>query len=256
MTPPQEPTSEESGADLPESELLAAEYALSLLDAQGMLDARGRMARDPDFATMIAGWEDRFAPLMEQIPPARPSDEVWPRIEAALDNSGFDHGKVVELDALRRRLRVWKLATGLSAAAAVALAFLALPSLRTPAPEAPVDERFAAADPLVASIPIGDTQLRLGVTYLPDREEMLISASGLAADGIHDHELWVVTGNRGVMSLGVVAPGEERRMSVNKELAQQLHDGSSLLLTREPLGGAPPNGDAGPVVASGHLRQT
>ena len=163
---------------------------------------------------------------------------------------------MVELLALRRRVRSWKIATGFAAAAAVALAFLAFPGTRGPAPGTPPQQQFAAADPLVASIPIGDTPLRLGVTYLPDREEMLVSASGLTADGVHDHELWLVTADQGAKSLGVVVPGEERRMVIGADLAQRMGDGAELILTREPLGGAVPGTQAGPVVASGNLRKT
>ncbi len=256
---------EENGPELPEREILAAEYVLGLLDAAVTLKARGLLTSNPEFAEQVARWEDRLAPLLDTMTPAAPGDDMWPRIQAALDQADLAGEPVIEVLALRRRVRTWKIATGFSAAAALALAFVALPNLRAPAPDTLPDagppavgqaQQFAAADPLVASIPIGDTQLRLGVTYLPDREEMLVSASGLSADGVHDHELWLVTANQGTKSLGVVVPGEERRVPVDRALAKQLHNGSSLVLTREPIGGAGPNGVAGPIVASGNLRET
>lgn len=112
--------------------------------------------------------------------------------------------------------------------------------------------QLAAADPLVASIPIGDTQLRLGVTYLPASQEMLVSASGLSADGVHDHELWLVPDDGSALqSLGVVVPGEERRIAVPADAIANMGDGVSLVLTREPIGGKPDGVDAGPVVAEG-----
>ena len=92
-----------------------------------------------------------------------------------------------------------------------------------------------------------------GVTYLPDREELLVAASGLTADGVHDHELWLVPAEAGaeLRSLGLIAPGEERRVPVDPALAAMIDDGSQMVLTREPLGGKPPNEAAGPVVAEG-----
>lgn len=249
-------TPEENPPELAERETLAAEYALGLLNAEATLKARGLIAADADFAAEVAGWEDRLAPLLDNIPPAEPGDDLWPRIQAALDQGELAGEPIIEVLALRRRVRTWKFATGFAAAAAVALAFLASPVLRGPALDVPADQQFAAANPLVASIPIGDTQLRLGVTYLPDRKEMLVSASGLSADGVHDHELWLVTPDEGTKSLGVVVPGEERRMTVDGALAQQLHNGSTLVLTQEPIGGAGPDGIAGPVVANGKLQET
>lgn len=247
---------EETGPELAEREILAAEYALGLLDAETTLKARGLMATDPGFAAEVDHWEDRLAPLLDTMPPIEPGQDMWLRIQAALDQGGLGSEPVVEIIALRRRVRIWKIATGFAAAAAVALAFIALPMSRGPSPDTSPAQQFAAADPLVASIPIGDTPLRLGVTYLPDREEMLVSASGLTADGVHDHELWLITPDEGAKSLGVVVPGEERRMVVGTALAQRIGDGAELILTREPLGGAVPGTDAGPVVASGNLRKT
>ena len=108
----------------------------------------------------------------------------------------------------------------------------------------------------MASIPIGDTPLRLGVTFLPSSDEMLVSAAGLSADGVHDHELWLVPADGGALqSLGVVVPGEERRMAIPANIANNMGDGVKLVLTREPIGGKPEGVDAGPVVAQGAFGQ-
>ena len=242
-----------------QQDILAAEYALGLLDSAEALRARGLMATDPGFAAAVADWEDRLAPILDTIPAITPADDIWPRIMAALDEAQ----PVVEVLALRRTLRRWQMATGISAAAAVTLALLALPLMQPPAPApipapvpAPQSATLAAAAPLVASIPIPDTPLRIGLTYLPDREEMLVSASGITADGVHDHELWLVMPDEGAKSLGVVEAGAERRMTLDHAVAMQIHEGAKLLLTREPLGGAKPGSDAGPVVANGIFQAT
>jgi len=72
---------------------------------------------------------------------------------------------------------------------------------------------------------------------------------GLEADGVHDHEIWFVPPEGELVSLGVVTPGEVVAHSVPESVARTLHDGSQLLLTREPLGGKPEDSAAGPVVA-------
>ena len=211
-------------------QLLAAEYALGLLEGEDLLAARARESADPAFARDVAEWQERLAPLADDIDPRMPREEVWQRIEAEL---GADSGNA-QVVALRRSVRRWQWAGGLSAAAAIALAFLALPQLIGPDPAA---ERMARA-PMTATMPIGGTPLNLDFTYLPDDRSLLVGAVGLEADGVHDHEIWFVPPEGELVSLGVA-----------ESVARTLHDGSQLLLTREPLGGKPEDSAAGPVVA-------
>lgn len=244
--------------------VIAGEYALGLLSGEDLLMARGRIASDPEFAELVAKWEERLAPLLDEITPIAPGERVWPEIQAQIDAQGAprayaglaggDAGSNV-ID-LQSRLRRWQWTAGLtSAAAAVALAFATF----TPATnQAPVAQpaQIAAADPLVAQVPIGDTGLRLDVTYIPESEKMLVGAIGLSADGVHDHELWLVPADGSALqSLGVVAPGEVRSMELPAEIARNLSDGVQLVLTREPIGGKPADQDAGPVVAEGAFSQ-
>ena len=226
---------------------LAAEYALGLLEGEDLVMARGRIAREPDFADAVAQWESRLAPLLDEVSGMQPGPQLWDKIQAEIDTQPDEGAAVIEMAALRQKLRNWQVAATATATAAVAA--LAMVVLTPGQPGAPTP--LPSAAPLVASIPIADTPLRLGVTYLPDRSEMLVSASGLAADGVHDHELWLVPPEGDLLSLGVVVPGEERRVELPQAIANSIANGSQLLLTREPLGGKPANQDAGPVVASG-----
>ena len=227
--------------ELTERERLAAEHALRLLEGEELVMARGLAASDPDFAREVSEWEERLAPLQDELAGVEPGADLWDRIQAQLDGGT----PAAEVTALRKRVRQWQIASLVSAAAAIALAFLAIPAMQQ-APVAP-----QPGEPLMANIPIGDTSLRLAVTYLPDRSEMLVSASGLTADGVHDHELWLVPPQGELRSLGVVKPGEEVRMPLDPDLASLIRDGSEMLLTREPLGGKPADEAAGPVVAQG-----
>ena len=238
----------------PDRSTLAAEYALRLLEGEELAAAQAKLENDPKFASMVANWERRLAPLHAETGERAPPADLWSRIarEAGLDIAVpvASNDNVADL---RTKLRRWQWATGLTAiAAATALAFAVMPTLQPG--QVPVDPPVAEA-PLVASIPIGDTPLRLGVTYLPEREEMLVSASGLTADGVHDHELWLVVGDGDVRSLGVVEPGAERRMPVPKDMADRIAAGSTLALSREDLGGAKA-GEPGLVVAKGEFTAT
>jgi anti-sigma-K factor RskA len=223
-----------------ETDHLAAEYALGLLEGEELLRARGLEAGDPAFAAAVARWQTHFAPLLDDVPAAMPRADLWQAIERELGPAPANDNAPPA-----GQLRRWQWATGIMSAVAAALlvALVGMPG-QAPAPVAP-------AAPLAASIPVGDSGLRLEVTYLGNNRELVVSAAGLTADGVHDHELWVVPDQGSPRSLGVVEPGAIRKAQLDAALAAQLADGAQLVLTREPLGGAPKGGKAGPVVAEG-----
>ncbi len=230
-----------------EDRILAAEYALGLLEGEELLAARAREASDTAFAADVVQWQDRLAPLADAIHPRLPRAEVWQRIEAQLSSNGG----TANIVALQRSLRRWQWAGGLSAAAALILAFLALPQmLGSSEPAQGIAQGPTADQPiLAANMPIKGTPLRLDFTYLPGEDSLLVGAVGLTADGAHDHEIWFVPPKGDLVSLGIVTPGKIVAHSVPNAVARALHDGSQLVLTREPLGGKPAGADAGPVVA-------
>ncbi|MGY6552839.1 MAG: anti-sigma factor [Erythrobacter sp.] len=225
--------------------MIAAEWSLGLLEGEELLAARRKHEVDPDFAWRKEWWDDWFAPLSDEITPAEPSSEVWARIAATI-NTPAPASEVVEL---RARVKRWQWVAALtSAAAAIALVF-------TFASPAPAPQTAAIAPPpLIASMAVGDAGLSMEVTYVPASGQLVVSAAGLAPDGVHDHELWLRPADGGALqSLGVITPGEVRSTALPVDVARNLAGGAQLLLTREPLGGKPAGADAGPVVAQGAL---
>lgn len=238
--------------------MIAAEWALGLLEGEELLAARGKYATDPDFAWRKEWWDGWFAPLSDAMPEAEPGEHVWDgiaaRVAAAQQVAGAPAGEVAagsNVVALEARVRLWQRVAGLSSIAAAALlAWVALTPAQSPV--APQPAQIAAAAPLVATVPIGETGLRLDVTYIPQAKRMVVGAVGLTPDGVHDHELWLVPADgTALQSLGVVKPGAVRSMTLPAAAVAKLGDGASLVLTREPIGGKPEGKDAGPVVAKG-----
>ncbi|MEP0191707.1 MAG: anti-sigma factor [Erythrobacter sp.] len=245
--------------------IIAAEFSLGLLEGEELLAARGKLATDKSFEWRKDWWDDWFVPLSDGVAGAEPSDEVWQRITAAIAaqsggdvlagptaaRAANDDGAISDL---KTRLRRWQWTAAItSTAAAVALAVMVFAPGSSPAPdEAPL---IATADPLMATVPIGDTGLRLDVTYMPESERMMVTAIGLSADGVHDHELWLVPEQGDLQSLGVVTPGEVVSVNLPEDITRNILDGSQVLLTREPLGGKPVDQDAGPVVAQGAFQE-
>ena len=52
--------------------MIAAEWALGLLEGEELLAARGKAATDPHFAWRKEWWDDWFAPLSDAMPGAEP----------------------------------------------------------------------------------------------------------------------------------------------------------------------------------------
>lgn len=240
--------------------MIAAEFALGLLEGEELLAARGRLAQDAAFAARREWWDNWFVPLTDEVAGAEPSADLWARIEAAIaapqpaakGGDAASHAADRNVIDLQARLRRWQWTAAItSMAAAVALAVLVFAPGQNPAQGPGPSPQLAAAEPLVATVPIGETGLRLDVTYLPDSERMLVTAIGLEPDGVHDHELWLVPAKGELQSLGVVRPGEVINLPVSDAVARNILDGSQVVLTREPLGGKPAGKDAGPVVAEG-----
>jgi anti-sigma-K factor RskA len=66
-------------------DVLAAEYALGLLEGEELLMMRGRIAREPELADAAAGWEEHFAPLSDELAGLKPPPHVWAQIEAEVE---------------------------------------------------------------------------------------------------------------------------------------------------------------------------
>ncbi|MFN4019721.1 MAG: anti-sigma factor domain-containing protein [Erythrobacter sp.] len=250
---------EDSATDpLRDDPVIAAEWALGLLEGEELLAARGKYATDPAFAWRKEWWDNWFAPWTDAMAgAAEPGEHVWQGIAAQVGAGDAPEAERAALPSevitLRARVRRWQWAAGISsAAAAVSLAMLAFAPANAPVSAPGTVPAQLAASPMVATVPIGDTGLRLDVTYIPQSEKMLVAAIGLTPDGVHDHELWLVPDDgSAAKSLGVVVPGAVRSMALPQDISAALHDGSQLVLTREPLGGKPDDVDAGPVVAKG-----
>lgn len=64
-----------------EKDILASEYALGTLDADQRLKAEQLMDSDPDFASLVAAWDGRLAPLADAIEDIQPPKSLWENIQ-------------------------------------------------------------------------------------------------------------------------------------------------------------------------------
>ena len=234
--------------DGPEADLLAAEYALGVLEGDALSEASARVTSDPAFAAAVEAWSLRLIPLTEALAEIAPPADLKARIEAGLFGAAVaDQTK--ESGGIWASLSFWRGATAALAATTLIVVALALAgSEPAPAPSAPY---FAAlqADATAPSVLI---------RFDPDTNRLSI-AGPLGADAAEpaQPELWVIPPGGAPRSLGLIAsidgeltPG----LDVDPQTAAAISRGATLAISLEPPGGSPTGAPTGPVVATGAVR--
>lgn len=221
--------------------LLAAEYALGLLDEPERRVAEARIEAEPSFARDVEWWREQLGTF--DAGPVAPPARLWRAIETRL-GANDDDAKRSGGDSRR-----WKWAT-----AALAAALLGVIVLRpTPAPvEVRVPVERAAAQPLVASL-TGARGTTVTVAYDRDTRRVLVTPARLLA-GTRDAELWVIPlGSATPVSLGVIDAGKPRSRDIEKSVTGLIAEGATLAISLEPRGGSTTGAPTGPVVATGKI---
>jgi anti-sigma-K factor RskA len=228
---------------------LAAEYALGVLAAEELAQARALEASDGEFRAQVAQWRGRLAPMLDEVVPATPSQRVWQRIDSAIGGEQPERDNIVQL---RQRVARWRgIATAMTAlAACLAIVLLVEPRLLAPVPAAQV----STAPPLVAMV--GDAkQMKLMASWDPAARRLVLAVAGdMPADPRHAHELWVIPTGGTARSLGTMPAKRQMHMRLEDALAELMRQGATIAISVEPPGGSPTGAPTGPVIASGTLR--
>lgn len=229
-----------------ERDLLAAEYALGLLDGEAMRRARLLAAADEDFAGAVARWQELLAPLIEEIGEEQPGPELWERIQRAIAEAPATGANVVGL----RTLRLWKTyAAGITAVAA-SLALLVGYEATRQAPPAMQAERPRV---MIATLSSEQEEASLSVAYDGEQASLLVTPGRLTAASGHDHELWIIPAGGSPVSLGLVRAGAPQRIAVPTHVAPHFRARAAIAVSVEPVGGSPTRQPTGPVIAAGEL---
>lgn len=229
-----------------ETEALAAEFALGLLDEDEARAAQARMTDDPVFGHLVRDWQERLAGIADELTPVMASARARLGIQRALGHSAEPLSNVPPIRRGQGGARGtggpggwlgWIL--GAVVAGAVALAVIIMPG---------GDAADYAAD-LVSE------QTGLHVEARLDGREMEIALTEGAATEGRDLELWWIAGPDATpISLGVLPREGSARMT----LPEGLEPGElvQLALSDEPLGGSPTGQATGPIVAIAPLTQS
>lgn len=231
----------------PDDWILAAEYALGLVDGAERLALERRVRRERAFAGQVAVWDMRFAALHAGVPGAAPPPALKERIDHELFGAARARSpSTPERNARAGALSFWRIAAlAFAALSVVCLALLTRPLL-TPAPAEP--------QRLIAALAPADAATLAFVSV--DIAERRLDVSGLSVDpGAGDAELWVIPPGGAPRSLGLLERGAATTKSLGADLMALLAEGAALAISLEPKGGSPTGAPTGPVVALGPLKK-
>jgi anti-sigma-K factor RskA len=221
-------------------DIIAAEYVLGVLDADGRSRVETRLASDRSFARLVEAWQIRLSPLDEDYEAVAPPASV----KAAIDKRLFTTASAAQ-PGLLQSLGFWR---GLSFAAIALAAVAIIPDFLRREPE------VAKVNPIVASMQAEGGDIRFVALYEPGDDEIRISTVNAEKAVDRDFELWLIEADGKPKSMGVIPAGQSLVLKVKPELVALITAGDTFAVTVEPLGGSPTGDPTGPVIAAGASR--
>ena len=224
---------------------LAAEFALGSLPPAERQEAEALMARDAEFAGMVAAWERRLIPLALALEPVAAPPRIRGAVMKAIAGDAVNSETVV---TWKRKASAWRLATlGASAIAASLAAFI---FVGTPEPQL-TDQRYVAVlqaegpgPAFLASIDLASGSISVRTVGAPPQPGK-------------SYELWAVGAGRDKpQSLGVIDASFRIPASTLGKIDQAALNDTLFAVSLEPEGGSPTGQATGPVLFTGKLVAT
>lgn len=213
--------------------MLAAEYALGTLALSERRDFERRLAIDPLLQAEVADWQEKLAPISENIEAIAPSPELWDRIDVAIDDmQSGDNVVPFARPAIRRPLMKPRVVAGIFGAIAASIVAVSLvgnfggvsPSIEPPAVQA-ISPAVRPATRTATAIPCPNDPRNAVQTASGSREPA--AQSGLATqDAPAPGSVAVASASKGQ---GAVAVGGQ--IAVSREQPGGKPEGSNNLAT-------------------------
>jgi anti-sigma-K factor RskA len=220
---------------MPEDELLAAEFALGVLSGAERSAAERRLAQDAGFARSVTAWQERLAPWAAEIAEVAPPPAIWDAIVNRLPTAQAQQSGWWQNIAFWRGL---SLATGALAAVCLgALIYLGTAPQQTP---------------LIAAID-GGGHHHFVATVDTGRGNIAVQPAAFSADATRVPELWLIPADGKPRPLGLLRADEAVNLRIPREFIGQTVSDAVLAVSLEPPGGSPTGQPTGPVIASGKL---
>lgn len=233
-----------------DDDMLAAEFALGLLEGAERDAVRNRLDKEPALAERVEWWRGQLEPLAAHHA-AEPSEALWTRIEAALPGND---------NAAELRARRWR---SVALAASVVAALLGLTLALRPGPVPPqvvaTGGPVAPAPVLLASV-AGDDGVVATIAYDGTAGQLTIVPAkfegGPLADRKGDPELWIIPIGGNPRSLGTFSPQHATRAAARADARALIARGATFAISMEPRGGSPSGKPTGPILGTGTLNGT
>jgi anti-sigma-K factor RskA len=251
------PITSDDRSPLDENDMLAAEYALGVLDLAERAHVEAMAKSSPAFAARIAAWEARLAPMADDIDPIAPPPNLLPQIEARLFAAPPHAAPMAQL---RARFALpqgwWRGVLGTGGMAAVSVLVIAGIVQFTNMPITDSDR----ADPSSTAQQTPDQSAVQTITLLAEGSDLiyrvqrasgqitLTRTAGAPAPSNRSYELWVINGDAAPVSLGLI--------DASLTLPEPPIAGYVLAITDEPFGGGPNGVATGPVLALGKFDES
>jgi anti-sigma-K factor RskA len=224
----------------PEDDMLAAEYALGVLQGPDRDAFAARLANEPALAAALRQWEEQLHPMADAIAPVAPPA----RLQKSLETRLFGADQPMQKTSLWNSLGFWRALAGASLAVVLGLGAW---SLR------PVDNPQSPAA-LVAQV-AGETKaVSLVAYYDATTGDLRINRTDGAPASGRSFELWIIAGKDAPVSLGVLPDQTPSRHSIPVALREKFK-GGVLAISDEPKGGSPTGAPTGAVLATGALTE-
>jgi anti-sigma-K factor RskA len=217
--------------------VLAAEYALGVLQGPEREAFAKRMAADSALAETVRSWDEQFISFADEIAPVTPPANL----QAAVEKRLFADAVSSPPPGLWNSLAFWR---GLSVAAVAAVIGLGAWNLQKPVePSTPA---------LVAQVAGEAKAVQLAAYFDAAKGELRLNrTAGTAATG-RSFELWLIAGQDAPVSLGLLPDVATTRIIVPEALRSKF-TGAILAISDEPAGGSTTGAPTGAVLATGPL---
>jgi anti-sigma-K factor RskA len=219
-----------------EDGLLAAEYALGVLQGDARDAFARRIAQDTILAAAVRHWDEHFVNIAEDIAPVAPPRSVEVAIEQRLFTP-VNGAKTSFWDSLG----FWR---GLAMASLATVVALGAWNLRP--------QTDSASSGLVAQVASETNAVKLVAYYDAAKGELRLNRTEGAPASGRSFELWLIAGTDAPVSLGLLPADKNGAFVVPVNLRSKLKDGT-LAISDEPQGGSTTGAPTGTVLATGQL---
>jgi anti-sigma-K factor RskA len=230
--------------DRTRDEIISGEYVLGVLSEEDRRRVEARMASDPKFANQVRRWQANLADFNEDYRDARPSPELYKKIETRLFGIAQQNAQPGLLPAIWGSVLLWR---SLAVIAIIAGVSVAVADRFTP-PTSP------SARPLVAELTGMDSPISLVASYDTSSGRLSITPAALKQEQPKSLELWLINDGGQPQSLGILPDNATGAIQVPNALRKDFATGKTIAISVEPFGGAPDGKPTGPIIALGKTK--